>query len=345
MRARSLLLMSLLAVALSVATASADAWTFIVAGDSRGSDNGVNTTILAEIAAEVVSQDPEFIIFPGDLVNGYISEAALESQLLTWRSTMQPVYMAGIGVYPVRGNHELGGDGYSTPTAWNNVFAGAYSLPQDGPAGEQNLTWSVTHGTGYGRAIVLGLDQYYPDIDHTVPQAWVDSRLAATDALHVFAMGHEPAFSSDHNDCMDDAPTARNTFLDSLIDAGARSYFAGHDHFYNHLRADDGDANLDNDLHQLIVGTAGAPLRSEGDYGGDTGPWTPTKDIDDDGSDDPGAFETQYGYMVVEIDDLDVTMTWWHRTGVGVYEATSEGLIYSVPEPATRAQNTEGWLL
>ena len=268
--------MVLLAVSLSVAAAPADSWTFIVAGDSRGNDNGVNTTILAEIAAEIVSQGPEFIIFPGDLVNGYTgSEVALESQLLTWRNTMLPVYTAGIGVYPVRGNHELGAS-YDTTTAWDNVFTGAYGLPQNGPAGEENITWSVTHGTGYGRAIVLGLDQYYPNIDHEVTQTWVDAELAATDALHVFAMGHEPAFSSDHNDCMQNAPTARNAFIDSLVDAGGRSYFAGHDHFYNHLRADDADGNLGNDLHQFIVGTAGAPLRGEGDYGGDTGSWTPT---------------------------------------------------------------------
>jgi hypothetical protein len=332
MRATSLFLLVLLAVPLSVATASADSWKFIVAGDSRGGDNGVNTTILAEIAAEVVSQQPEFIIFPGDLVSGYTSEANLQSQLLTWRDTMQPVYNEGIGVYPVRGNHERG-TSYGTTTAWDHVFDGAYSLPQNGPTGEENLTWSVTHGTGSGRAIVLGLDQYYPNKDHTVPQDWVAASLAATDALHVFAMGHEPAFSSDHDDCLDDAPTARNTFLDSLVDAGGRSYFAGHDHYYNHLRADDADGDLDNDLHQFIVGTAGAPLRSEGNYGGDTGPWTPTKDIDGNGSDDPAAFESQYGYMVVEIDELDVTMTWWHRTGVGVYEATSEGLIYTVPDP------------
>ena len=44
--------------------------------------------------------------------------------------------------------------------------------------------------------------------------------------------------------------------------------------------------------------------------------------------------------MVVEIDDLDVTMSWWHRTGVGVYEATSEGLVYSVPEAATALLHT-----
>ena len=328
----------LLVVAASVvmmgSPASAESWKFIVAGDSRGSDNGVNTAILAEIATQIVSQAPEFIIFPGDLVNGYTSESNLQSQLMTWRNTMQPVYSAGIGVYPVRGNHEKG-DSYAVPTAWNAVFSGAYGLPQDGPAGEQNLTWSVTHGTGSAKAIVLGLDQYYPSADHKVPQAWVDGKLAATDAPHVFAMGHEPAFSSDHDDCMDDAPTDRNVFLNSLIDAGGRSYFAGHDHFYNHLRADDGDDNPDNDLHQFIVGTAGAPLRDEGNYGGDTGPWTPTKDTDGNGSDDPGAFEEQFGYMVVEIDDLDVTMTWWHRTGANAYAATGEGLIYTVPEPSS----------
>jgi hypothetical protein len=164
-------------------------------------------------------------------VSGYTSEANLQSQLLTWRDTMQPVYNEGIGVYPVRGNHERG-TSYGTTTAWDHVFDGAYSLPQNGPTGEENLTWSVTHGTGSGRAIVLGLDQYYPNKDHTVPQDWVAASLAATDALHVFAMGHEPAFSSDHDDCLDDAPTARNTFLDSLVDAGGRSYFAGHDHYY-----------------------------------------------------------------------------------------------------------------
>jgi hypothetical protein len=331
-----------LGVGLSQAGSSrAEAWKFIVSGDSRGSDNGVNTTILAEIAQQTIAQNAEFILMPGDLVNGYTTETNLQSQLLTWRNTMQPVYAEGIGVYPVRGNHEKGGS-YGVPTAWNNVFADLtgsggldYRLPQNGPAGEENLTWSFTHGTGNEQVLVMGLDQYYPTIDHTVPQAWVDSQLTATTAPHIFALGHEPAFSSDHNDCMDDAPEARNTFLNSLIDAGGRSYFAGHDHFYNHLRADDGDGNLDNDLHQFILGTAGAPLRGEGNYGGNTGPWTPTKDIDGDGSDEDSAFESQYGYMVVEIDALDVDMTWWHRTGVSVYEATSEGLSYTVPEPVT----------
>ena len=349
---RYIFIMAVFIVSLSISTVSAESWKFIVSGDSRGSDNGVNTTILAEIASQVIIQNPEFIIVPGDLVTGYTSEANLESQLLTWRNTMQSVYAAGVGVYSVRGNHEKGGS-YGVPTAWNNVFADLtgsggldYLMPQDGPVGEENLTWSVTHGSGDSKAMIMGLDLYYPSRDHKVPQTWVDTKLAATDAKHIFAMTHEPAFSSDHNDCLDDKPAERNTFVNSLISAGGRSLFVGHDHFYNHLRADDGDGNLDNDLHQFVVGTAGAPLRDEGDYGGDTGPWTPTKDIDGDGIiddedagiDDPDEipFESEYGYMVVEIDGLDVDMTWWHRTGEDTYEATVEGFSYTaIPEPAS----------
>jgi hypothetical protein len=33
------------------------AWKFIIVVDSRGSDNGVNTPILTEIASEIVSHD------------------------------------------------------------------------------------------------------------------------------------------------------------------------------------------------------------------------------------------------------------------------------------------------
>ena len=350
---KRVLVVSVVLLCLAAATASADSWKFIVTGDSRGNDSivGVNTVILAEIAQEVINQNAEFVLFSGDLVNGYTSEANLQNQLLTWRNTMQPVYNAGIGVYPVRGNHEKGDD-YGTHTAWDNVFADKtgsggldYRLPQDGPASEKNLTWSVTHGSGDGKVMVLGMDQYYPSKDHTVPQMWVDLKLEATDATHIFAMAHEPAFVSRHLDCMDDAPTARNDFINSLVDAGGRSYFCGHDHFYNHLRIDDGDGNLDNDLHQFIVGTAGAPLYPEGGYGGDTGSWTPTKDIDGDGYDDPGAFEMQHGFVVVEIDGPSVEMIWWHRVGVGTYEATSEGLTYCIPEPTTMALLSLGGLM
>jgi len=241
-------------VVVSSASFAAAPWKFIVSGDSRGGDNGINAPILAEIASQIVGHNPDFVLFPGDLVSGYTTPAILESQLLNWRTTMQPVYAAGIGVYTIRGNHDAG-----SVTAWNNVFTGAYALPGNGPAGEQNFTYSVSHKN----ALVLGLDQYVTS--HRVNQPWVDAQLATNSSPHVFAFGHDPAFEAQHGDCLDSYPANRDAFWQSLADAGARAYFAGHDHFYDHARVNDGNGDLDDDLHQYIVGTAGAPLRD----------WTP----------------------------------------------------------------------
>ncbi len=293
-------------------------WRFIATGDSRGGDNGVNTTILSEIAIEIVNQDAEFVVFPGDLVNGYVNQAALESQLITWRDTMQPVYDAGIGVYAVRGNHDVGSPG--GVTAWNNVFSGAYALPGNGPAGEVNLTYSVTHRNVF----VLGLDQYITS--HRVNQAWIDVQLAGNSRPHVFAFGHEPAFKAQHSDCLDDFPANRDVFWASLRDVGGRTYFAGHDHFYDRARVNDGDGNPDNDLHQLIVGTAGAPLRA----------WAPPYNGNNSGMTiEQQHYAQQYGYVVVEIDGRDVSMTWMERVGAGNYAARDVWEYTVIPEPTT----------
>ncbi len=298
----------------------AQSWKFIAVGDSRGlsnsDNNGVNTTILGEIAAQVVSQNAEFVIFPGDLVYGNIDQTTLETELLTWRNTMQPVYDASIPVYAVRGNHDLGSP--VGVTAWNNVFSGSYAMPGNGPAGEENLTYSVSHNN----ALILGLDLY--TFPHRVDQTWVDAELASNSQPHVFAFTHEPAFATHHADCLDDYPTNRNLFWESLASAGGRAYFAGHDHFYDHARIDDGDGNPDNDLHQYVVGTGGAPLRDwSPPYIGSNAPYTPVQEH----------HAKEYGYVVVEIDGADATLTWFERTAPGVYSATADVFSYSTSEP------------
>ena len=285
-------------------------WKFIVTGDSRGSDNGVSATILSEIAAEIVSQNVDFVLFPGDLVTGSSTPATLESQLTTWRTTMQPVYDAGIDVYVVRGNHDTG-----SVTAWNNVFP---ELPDNGPTGEENLTYSVAHKN----AFVLALDQYVSS--HRVNQRWVDAQLSANVNPHVFAFGHEPAFSVGHADCLDDYPNDRDAFWTSLEDAGGRTYFTGHDHFYDHTRVDD-DGDPDNDLHQLIVGTAGAPLYTwSGSYGGDNSGYS-LYNVN---------HAESYGYVVVEINGLDATLTWMEQVAAGNYQAAQQWSYTAIPEPA-----------
>jgi len=298
-------------------------WKFIVTGDSRsrGGDNGVNTAILSELAAEIVKRQVDFVLLTGDLVNGYVDQTALENQLNTWRSTMRGVYDAGIGVYVVRGNHDVGDP--AGVTAWNNIFKGEFSLPDNGPTGEKNLTYSVTHKN----AFIVGVDQYVKP--RRVNQVWLDAQLAANTKPHIFVLGHEPAFKALHKDCLDDYPADRDAFWASIENAGGRTYFCGHDHFYDHACADD-DGDRSNDIHQYIVGTAGAPPYD----------WSPPYDGDNSNYTVENIHHAkQYGYCLVKIDGLDVTLTWMERISAGKYKAKevwSYTAVVQNPQPVIR---------
>jgi hypothetical protein len=285
---------------------------FIAVGDSRGASSGINETILTEIVQATIAEGVDFVLFPGDLVNGSVVPATLEAELLQWRTIVQPLYDSGIGVYPVRGNH----DAY-WKSSWDNVFSGQYALPSNGPLGEENITFSFS----YGNVFVVGLDHYVSI--NRVNQAWLDQQFAANDLPHVFAFGHSPAFKMDHSDCLDDHVAARDSFWNSLATEGARVYFCGHDHFYDHCRLYDNDADIHNDLHQYIVGTAGAPLRADDSYNGLNGMWTPVRIL----------HEREYGYPLIEVVGPQVTITWKHRTAANIYVATSDIWTYSVYDP------------
>lgn len=298
-------------------------WRFAVMGDSRaGSVIGVNEKVLSELVNECLQRDIDFVLFPGDLVNGSGADLALfEGQLWNWIRVMQPLYDAGIGVYACRGNHEIADMWYPLPgelpdpadncaRRWLNVFGDdkdpLYELPDNGPDGEKHMSYSVVHKN----ALVVSLDEYggmnYRPL-HYVNQEWLSSQLESNVKPHVFAFGHEPAFRTLHYDCLDAHPDRRDALWLSLKAAGGRTYFCCHDHYYDHARVDDGDGNPDNDIHQLIAATAGAPFYT----------WTPPYDGNNgDFTVEQVYHAERYGYLLVNVDDLEVTMAWMERRDV-----------------------------
>lgn len=324
--------LSLVIVGVS-ASAGEDRWRFIMTCDSRGSSvTGVNELVLSELVEEILRHDVKFVMFPGDLVYGArVGTERFEEQLWHWVAVMEPVYEAGIAVHVCRGNHEVGDMWDALPSElpdptdnyglrWLNVFGNdahpTVQLPGNGPAGERYMTYSATHNN----ALIVALDQYAGtrhQLAHRLNQTWLDAKLRENTQPHVFVFGHEPAFRALHFDCLDAYPARRDAFWGSLTAAGARTYFCGHDHFYDHARIDDGDGDLDNDLHQFIVGTAGAyPYFWVPPYDGNNGDFTVEQVHHAEG----------YGYVLVEIDGLDVTATWMQRQDndlyvPGVYEA------------------------
>ncbi len=286
-----LLTFILLLITLTPVTAQSGKWRFLVYGDTRGTSTSaqINTNILSELARATTNTvpAPAFVLVPGDLVYSG-TEAAFQS----WTNIMTPVYQAGIGVYTVMGNHDI-----ASVSGYLNTFGPL--VPDNGPATELNRTYFVR----YNNALVLALDTYVTS--HQVNVGWINAVLATNDSLHVFAMGHDPAFKVNHTDCLDDYPTVRSNFWNSLSNAVCRVYFCGHDHFYDHMRLDDGDGDPSNDIHQMIVGTGGAPLYTSGAYNGNNGTWTPVYVLR----------EYQFGYVDVEVDGPVATLTWHRRTG------------------------------
>jgi PKD repeat protein len=287
-------------------------WRFAFVGDTHVP----STMTAAEIASAVVGDDVKLLIVDGDLAEGGAgaSAASLQSQLTTWRNAMAPAVANGIGLYVTRGNHE--DDVTNNLPVWNTIFSGSYAMPTNGPAGETNLTYSLT----CNNALFVGLDNYINI--HRVNQPWMNGVLAANRLPHVFVFGHEAAFKGFHTDCLDDYPDERNTFWQSLSNYGARVYLCGHDHFLNVARIDDGDGNVSNDLYQFEVGTGGAtnwpPQRYS--YNGDNSPYTPVNMT---------SVTNTYGYLLVEVsgsgsNDLGVTLTWKQRT----YDTNTDSYIY-----------------
>jgi hypothetical protein len=291
---------------------------FAVCCDSRGDSDpnnlyksGVNEAVVNATAKAIVKEGAEFVIFPGDMINGwYQIRTPYARQFATWRKAMAPVYDAGIKVYPIRGNHEDGPfaapgrypwppDPAATPESWplselKMAYLAAFNdfwIPSNGPAGEKGLTYSFV----YKNAFFVGLDQYINP--NKVNQPWLDEQLKKNKELHVFVYGHVPAFRVVHTDSLASYPQERDAFWNSLGNAGVRMYFCGHDHFYNRSHIKD---QTGRPVYQVVIGTGGAPLVK----------WYPQSYPEGDKIDNDYHDEVHYGYAIVTVDGPRVVMEW-----------------------------------
>ncbi len=307
-----------LLLALAALSSARDHVRFVVTGDDRWNtgapragldENGVNVTGLRRVVASIVAEKPDALLFNGDLVGGADTDEAETSQFETWFATMKPVYDAGIKVLAARGNHEMHCP--HPDEVWRKVIAGAHANPQDGPKGEEDMTYAYP----LKNCLFLSLDQFQTK-DLGINQAWLDATLKAPHPPHVFAFAHKMAFfSGNHTDGMNTVPAARDAMVKSLAAAGARVVFFGHDHLYDHAAAklpgwSDGRA-----IHQFVVGTAGAPFVKGKTLTTSDGDWSITR---------VAHVEQALGYLVVDVDGPKVTMVYKSETSLGLFQAADQ---------------------
>lgn len=250
---------------------------FAMTDDSRASggaaaqNNGVSTAVLDAIAKDIAAQNVvkkiDFLLFPGDMVNGATNDStALGSMMDTWKAAMAPVYTANIPIFTTRGNHEYnplakGAVNPADPSL--ATYKAHFPMPANGPPGEVGLTYSFTHknakfivfDTYAGRTATFNNTLFATGANKGQGMnPWVTDQLNNSTSGVNFAVAHEQMWPSEsHPDCLANDPDGRDALLHAL-GAHNGTYLAGHDHMY--LRGIMTNGSRDK-VPSLVVGSAG----------------------------------------------------------------------------------------
>jgi hypothetical protein len=277
----ALLALVLWLIAVLAAPAAGEAFRFAVMGDSRGDvhqkEKGpINETELSYLIKEIIDLNPKplFVVFGGDL-----ALRASVNDWKSWKRIMQPLANAGIGLYLVKGNHEL----YDAKvkcrldnqTAYQAFVAANYAyIPSNGPPGYDRLAYSFEHDNSL--FIVLDSFYMYPDsiVDADVyggitwqQLAWLDESLATTPKTHRFVFSHMPAYPRDATKPDGSLKKYDRSLYDlwKILVARRITYFFGaHEHLYdNWYITNQVDKDWTRGIRQFIAGCAGAPFTIE----------------------------------------------------------------------------------
>ena len=231
-------------------------WT--LATDSAGKNpNGVAVSIINQINSQFIAKGVKFVIQVGDL-----TENGNDADIATRAQAAQALYDAGIGFFPMRGNHETyapSPNGYGI-TEFRSVFpqtqgssrtfcATNFSSPTTVSPDLIGMSYSFDYGSTNSDARFVIIDDWAADsrrVDaagypygYSVgdQQAWISGRLAGRSPAHAFVFSHQPLIAENHQDSLfvgytNANPDMQNAFMASLTNNGVKYYICGHDHMH-----------------------------------------------------------------------------------------------------------------
>ncbi len=225
---------------------------FVVMGDSRGSDDGIDTKVFRELLKQAGSESPEFILFAGDMTTGSKHRDIYRRRLLEWRAI---VGESGIPVYIAIGNHEVKSE------LSEDILRSIFDMPRNGPVQFKGLAYSFDYHNAH--FIALDTDGYknFHRID-TEQLDWLKEDLENNKNKPIFVFGHEPAYPvySHIKGSLDRYSSKRDELWDIFRKYGVTVYFCAHEHLYNRSKHEG--------VYQIITGGAGAHLHSSAGNGG-----------------------------------------------------------------------------
>lgn len=229
---------------------------FIIWGDSKGKDNGINKKILISIMQQIskLTPKPEFMVLLGDTVAGSIDEEVLIKQLFDLKDIIN-CYTPNIPLLPVIGNHEV--NIVPLNDSYEKILCQFYhNLSPNNSLKNYNQT--VYYKDFYNTRIII-LNSFHPKEIHKVSQAqlsWLKNITYNCDKYKLVFI-HSPAYPTGAHlgHCLDLYPKYRDEFWKTIKECGIHLVFSGHEHNYSRRIIDN--------ITQVITGGAGEKLRDK----------------------------------------------------------------------------------
>lgn len=236
---------------------------FIVFGDSKGKENGINKKVLNSIMKETskLNPEPEFIVMCGDTVAGSNKEEILKSQLIDLKNIIEK-YHPGKPLVPVVGNHEVN----ITPEddRFEKIFSEFYDnlIPNDTSLENYNKT---VYYIDFNDTRIIVINSFHYGEIHKISKAqlnWLQEKASDCNKNKLLFV-HSPAFPTGAHlsHCLDLYPNDRDDFLKTVEKCNINIIFSGHEHNYSRRIINN---TFDNGyIYQVITGGAGEKLRDK----------------------------------------------------------------------------------
>jgi predicted phosphodiesterase len=261
-------------------------------------DTGTASTAQYDVGKQMIAfrtKFPfDFVIMVGD--NIYSGTGSAQDFKTKFEQPYAQLLTDKVKFYAALGNHDNPTE--SNYKDWNM-------------GGQRYYTWRASpSGLGkIGQAGVrfFALDSNYMD----KPQLdWVESELKKSSSEWKIAFFHHPLYSSGktHGSSLD----LRSQLEPLFTKYGVTVVFAGHDHFYERIKVQNG-------IYHWVCGAGGSLRKNNIDRG------TGLTEV---------GFDTDYSFMLVEIDGLDMYFQAISRTG----QTIDSGVIHHAPFPAAATE-------
>jgi len=232
---------------------------FIVFGDSKGKENGMNIKTLKAIMDESSKLSPkaEFVVVCGDSVAGSSKEEVLFSQLKAFRSIVER-YHPNKPLIPVVGNHEVNIE--PTDDRYEKIFSSIYS--DVSPIGFLKDYNKTVYYKDFDDTRLIVLNAFHHGETHRISpkQLYWFKEVSSVNKKDKFVFVHSPAFptGAHHTHCLDLYPKDRDAFWNIVDSSNIDIVFSGHEHNYSR-RIINGNKNI----YQIITGGGGEKLRNK----------------------------------------------------------------------------------